>query len=81
MRVISYLSVNVAVAIKAGLFLLYLSPVNISQQVVVISYRRFGTTYRSHPQCSKIKKKTLANLPVHTDRRLSDPRGSVDMGT
>jgi hypothetical protein len=25
-------------------------------QLVVISYRRFGTTYRSHPQGSTIKK-------------------------
>ena len=29
----------------------------IMQRVVVISYRRFGTTYRSHPQGSTIQKK------------------------
>ena len=29
----------------------------IMQKVVVISYRRFGTTYRSQPQGSRIKKK------------------------
>jgi hypothetical protein len=27
----------------------------ITQRVVVISYRRFGTAYRSHPQGSRIK--------------------------
>jgi hypothetical protein len=28
----------------------------VTQRVVVISYRRFGTTYRSHPHGSRIKK-------------------------
>jgi len=27
----------------------------ITQRVVVISYRRFGTTYQSHPQGSRIR--------------------------
>jgi hypothetical protein len=29
----------------------------ITQRVVVISYRRFGTTYRSRPHCSRIQNK------------------------
>jgi len=31
----------------------------ITQRVVVISYRRFGTTYRYHPQGSRNQKKSF----------------------
>jgi len=31
----------------------------ITQRVVVISYRRFGATYRPHRQCSRIQKETM----------------------
>jgi len=33
----------------------------ITQRVVVISYRRFGTTYRSHPQGPRIQFYTLCS--------------------
>jgi len=36
----------------------------ITQQVVVISYRYFGTTYQSHPQGSRIKRKPV--VPVQS---------------
>ena len=32
-----------------------------AQRIVVISYRRFGTTYRSHPQWSGIQKRTSSS--------------------
>jgi len=36
----------------------------ITQRVVVISYRRFGTTYQSHPQGQKSKKKKNKMGPI-----------------
>jgi len=34
----------------------------IMQQVVVISYRRFRTTYQSHPQGSRIQRKPVVSV-------------------
>jgi len=41
-----------AAKLRTALFLV------ITQQVVVISYRRLGTTYWSHPQRSRIQKES-----------------------
>ena len=41
---------------------------DITQRMVVIPYRRFGTNYRSHLQGSKIKKERFLTTEDRTDR-------------
>jgi hypothetical protein len=43
----------------------------VTQQVVVISYRRLGTTYRSHLQGPKIRKAEGFLTPEYVTDRLS----------
>jgi len=44
----------------------------ITQQVVVIPYRRLGTSYRPHPQGSRIQKYLFEFLPSE------DPKGPLE---
>ena len=46
-----YVSFEVKLSLRTAFFWV------ITRRVVVISYRRFGITYRSHPQGSRIQNK------------------------
>ena len=47
---------------------------DITQPVVIISYRRFGTTYRSHLQGSRIQKDPFGVFTPEDGTK--DPKGS-----
>ena len=49
-QLLAWLQASAAKHLRTALFCV------ITHRVVIISYRRFGTTYRSHPQGVKIKK-------------------------
>jgi hypothetical protein len=48
-----YISFEVKLYLRTAFFWV------ITRRVVVISYRRFGITYRSHPRSSRIRKKAF----------------------